>query len=109
MLPDILTNFTHPSPNPTPTPTTMPKPNHLIIVCGHAIWLGGPQNGHSESEWLIESYKTGETPTFIAHIKASVELLATDPLAVLAFSGYLSPSQHPFPHPNTIPKRPNPP
>lgn len=25
--------------------------NHLILVCGHAIWLGGPSNGQNESEW----------------------------------------------------------
>jgi folylpolyglutamate synthase len=68
------------------TPTTMP-PNHLIIVCGHAIWLGGPQDGWDESEWLIEGYKKGETPTFIEHIKAGVKLLSQDEDAVLVFSG----------------------
>ncbi|KAJ4390428.1 hypothetical protein N0V85_007233, partial [Neurospora sp. IMI 360204] len=65
-----------------------PPPNHLIIVCGHAIWLGGPANGWDESEWLIEPYKKGETPTFIAHIKAGLEELAKDDRAVLMFSGY---------------------
>ncbi|KAK3351377.1 hypothetical protein B0H65DRAFT_546424 [Neurospora tetraspora] len=64
-----------------------PPPNHLIIVCGHAIWLGGPANGWDESEWLIEPYKKGETPTFIAHIKAGLEELAKDDGAVLMFSG----------------------
>ena len=68
------------------TPTTMP-PIHLIIVCGHAIWLGGPQDGWDESEWLIEGYKKGETPTFIEHIKAGVKLLSQDEDAVLVFSG----------------------
>lgn len=65
----------------------MAKPNHLIVVCGHAIWQGGPNKGWDESEWLIESYKKGETPTFIAHIKAGVQVLSDDTRAVLAFSG----------------------
>lgn len=65
----------------------MSSPDHLIVVCGHAIWLGGAENGWDESEWLIESYKKGETPTFIEHIKAGVEALAGDARAVLMFSG----------------------
>ncbi|KXX73806.1 hypothetical protein MMYC01_209111 [Madurella mycetomatis] len=65
----------------------MPPPNHLIIVCGHAIWVGGPKNGWDEAEWLIEAYKQGETPTFIEHIKAGVQILSDDDSAVLVFSG----------------------
>lgn len=68
---------------------TLHPPNHLIIVCGHAIWTGGPKNGWDESEWLIESYKKGETPTFIEHIRAGVKALAEDNRAVLVFSGYV--------------------
>lgn len=67
------------------TPTLFP--NHLVIVCGHGIWLGGPANGRDEAEWLIESYKAGETPTFIEHIKAGIQVLANDDRAVVAFSG----------------------
>ncbi|KAK4242532.1 Mur ligase [Achaetomium macrosporum] len=63
------------------------SPNHLIVVCGHAIWLGGPKNGWDEGEWLIEGYKKGETPTFIEHIKAGVRLLSQDERSVLVFSG----------------------
>ena len=62
-------------------------PTHLIIVCGHAIWTGGPANGHDESEWLIEDYKKGETPTFIEHIKAGLKELSQTPNSVLIFSG----------------------
>ncbi|KAK4138012.1 FolC bifunctional protein [Trichocladium antarcticum] len=62
-------------------------PDHLVVVCGHAIWLGGPKNGWDEAEWLIESYKHGETPTFIEHIKAGVQVLSQDARAVLVFSG----------------------
>ncbi|KAL1892670.1 hypothetical protein Sste5346_006957 [Sporothrix stenoceras] len=67
--------------------TSPPLPNHLVVVCGHGIWQGGPANGHDESEWLIESYKAGETPTFIEHIKAGIQVLANDESAVVAFSG----------------------
>lgn len=65
----------------------MDLPNHLIIVCGHAIWAGGPTKGKDESEWIIESYKKGETPTFTAHVKAGLKVLAEDDRAVLMFSG----------------------
>lgn len=68
-------------------PLNSKPPNHLIIVCGHGIWLGGPQKGWDEAEWLIESYKSGETPTFIEHIKAGVKVLSEDDRAVLVFSG----------------------
>ncbi len=44
-------------------------------------------NGHDESEWLIEAYKSGETPTFIEHIKAGVRVLSEDERAVVMFSG----------------------
>ncbi|CAK7263008.1 hypothetical protein SEPCBS57363_000349 [Sporothrix epigloea] len=64
-----------------------PLPDHLVIVCGHGIWLGGPALGRNESEWLIEGYKAGETPTFIEHIKAGIKAVADDERAVLAFSG----------------------
>jgi folylpolyglutamate synthase len=59
------------------------------VVCCHGIWLGGASNGHDESEWLIEDYKKGETPTFIAHIKDGVKALSEDAKAVLVFSGYV--------------------
>ncbi|KAK0719745.1 Mur ligase [Lasiosphaeris hirsuta] len=67
--------------------SAMHQPNHLVIVCGHAIWQGGPKNGWDEAEWLIESYKHGETPTFIEHIRAGVQIVASDNRATLVFSG----------------------
>ena len=65
----------------------MTTPNHLIVVCGHAIWLGGPERGHDEAEWIIESYKRGETPIFMEHIRMGVKALCQDDRAVLVFSG----------------------
>ncbi|OPB43912.1 SSCRP protein [Trichoderma guizhouense] len=66
----------------------MALPNHLIIVCCHGIWTGGPSNGANEDEWLIADFQRGETDTFIEHIKAGVRCLAQDyDNAVLAFSG----------------------
>ncbi|KAJ4422553.1 hypothetical protein N0V82_002781 [Gnomoniopsis sp. IMI 355080] len=67
---------------------TTASPNHLIIVCGHAVWAGGPTNGQDESEWIIEDWKKGESPTYTAHIKAGLQALSEDDRAVLVFSGY---------------------
>ncbi|KAI1140143.1 FolC bifunctional protein [Hypoxylon sp. FL0543] len=72
------------------------QPEHLIVVCCHGIWLGGPAHGHDENEWLIAGFQKGETPTFIEHIKAGLRILKRDDSSILMFSGGPTRSETPL-------------
>ncbi|OAQ83528.1 hypothetical protein VFPBJ_02296 [Purpureocillium lilacinum] len=74
--------------SPGSSPSLAAPPTHLIVVCCHGIWLGGPSAGHDEAEWLIAPFQAGETPTFVRHIEEGVRAHADDVAnSVLVFSG----------------------
>ena len=59
----------------------------LIVVCCHAIWLGGSKDGDCEAEWAIEPFQEGETPTFMAHIESGLACLKSQSESLIVFSG----------------------
>ncbi|CAG8537017.1 11750_t:CDS:2 [Funneliformis mosseae] len=67
-----------------------PELKDLIIVAGHAIYLGNNQGGDEEKDenWVLEEFqKGGQVNTFINHIKKGVELVKENEEALLIFSG----------------------
>jgi hypothetical protein len=65
-----------------------PEWSDLIIVCCHAIWLGGQSLGANEAEWLMAPFQRDEAPTFIEHLKAGLSLFRDKPNSWLVLSGY---------------------
>ncbi|CAI2162986.1 13000_t:CDS:2 [Funneliformis geosporum] len=67
-----------------------PELKDLIIVAGHAIYLGNNQGGDEKEDenWILEEFqKGGQVKTFINHIKKGVELVKENEEALLIFSG----------------------
>lgn len=58
----------------------------LIVVAGHAIWLGG-SSYKNDADWILESYQREQTHTFIEHIRKGATLAQENPHSLLIFSG----------------------
>lgn len=65
---------------------THPDLNHLIIVAGHAIWLGGNKY-KKDIDWILEPHQANQTETFVAHIREGAKLAKQSPRSLLIFSG----------------------
>ncbi|KAF3255368.1 hypothetical protein TWF192_002723 [Orbilia oligospora] len=60
---------------------------HLIVVAGHAIWMGGNTLGENESEWTLLPYQHGLAKTFKEHITTGVKLAQNSENSLLVFTG----------------------
>lgn len=67
----------------------MAEVDHLVMVPGHAVWLG--QDGsaaNQDEEWVLEAMqKGGSVSTYIKHIEQGAKIAASDPKSLLVFSG----------------------
>lgn len=64
---------------------------HLIVVPGHAIWLGHDADRvDDDADWILEPMqKGGSVKTYVKHIERGVDELNADPKSLLVFSGYV--------------------
>lgn len=64
---------------------------HAIVVCGHAVYLGGrnlsPTEATHPSNWALLSFQHTETAEFISHVRKGVSLAYADPKSLLVLSG----------------------
>ncbi|BEI82486.1 hypothetical protein CcaverHIS002_0303540 [Cutaneotrichosporon cavernicola] len=67
----------------------MVEVDHLILVPGHAVWLGSDVGQVGEDgEWVLEGMqKGGSVGTYIKHIEKGANMAADDPNSLLVFSG----------------------
>eukprot|EP00250_Pteridium_aquilinum_P035235 c8946_g1_i1 orf=287-1348(+) len=64
--------------------------HNLVMVAGHAVYTStGCSKADTEGSWFLESYQKqpGQALTFLHHIRAGVESVASDEKALLLFSG----------------------
>ncbi|MHC4376558.1 MAG: YdcF family protein [Planctomycetota bacterium] len=59
--------------------------DHLVLVPGHAVWIGGPPD--ADSSWTLAPYQAGEGRAFAGHLRVAVEAVVADPRAWLVTSG----------------------
>jgi hypothetical protein len=71
-----------------PTPP-FPHLKDLIMVAGHAIYLGSDLTKiESDEGWILEPYqKGGQVKTFLKHIQTGMEMAKANPLSLLVYSG----------------------
>lgn len=65
---------------------------NAIVVCGHAVYLGGrhvrpPNNAALDQHWCLQPFQKNEGVNYIAHIQKGVFLAAEDEKSLLIFSG----------------------
>lgn len=67
----------------------MEKLDHMVMVPGHAIYLGSnPEKVQEDEEWVLEPMQKGKSVgTFIKHVKEGIKVVGSDERALLVFSG----------------------
>jgi hypothetical protein len=61
---------------------------NLIVVAGHAIYVAPDfKNVADDKSWVLQEIQQGEPPFYMEHMRRGVELAASDPKALLVFSG----------------------
>lgn len=71
-------------------PKTWKILDHLVLVAGHAIYIGNKWDEtqlSNEDNWILEKFQHGQVPAFLAHIKRGVDIAANDSNSLLVFSG----------------------
>ncbi|PLW24634.1 hypothetical protein PCASD_06196 [Puccinia coronata f. sp. avenae] len=77
-----------------PVPPSYSQFTRLVIVPGHAIYIGADPLLHDPldpKEWILESYQARHPPSsigaFIHHIRTAIHTVSNDPSALLIYSG----------------------
>ncbi|SCZ88958.1 BZ3500_MvSof-1268-A1-R1_Chr1-1g00856 [Microbotryum saponariae] len=70
-------------------PTSRAPLKHLVIIPGHAIWLGSNASRASlDQDWILEPFqKNGDVRAYLKHIAKGAEIAGKDPDALLIYSG----------------------